>query len=1385
MKITNLVKLCIVVFGMLASINIYFSVLVAQANQDMAEAYEVRRTFTVAMHQLQSGSEELTRLARAYIVTGEQSRYNMYWAEIVEVDRIGKAAQIFIDNGAPENELQLLTQILEYSNSNRHMETLAFAALSAGDRQLAIDIVYGEYYRTYGMALNVALENLSDTMFARTQEVVDSTSYFVHVYSSYAMGAIVVFALISVIASILILREVRAAMIREREAAEGEREAIQRQQLMYDATPIPISLWNDKYQVIDCSEAMVNFLALSSKEEALSRFHEFSVDHQPCGTPTPEKIKQVIDEVLQGYKDTVHHIWTYKIGGNAIPTEATFVRIPMKGEFLVACYAQDLRSLMDAGEKMREVDEMNEAFLNSSPFVMSLWDENYKMVETNQQTAALFGIARKEEFIENVYKFMPENQPCGTPTGELVRGFLEKAFNDGRAQMEFMLKTATGDPLPTDITLVRFNSEGKQKLVAFVSDLRPMRAALDKEREAYESSRLFFDASPMLIETWDSAIGLVRCNKQTVNIFGLDSKEDYMRRFLELSPEYQPCGIRSEKKFSGLLQEAYDTGNARSEWVHIKPDGELLPMESHFVRIQQNEKCIVVRYSHDLRKIKKVQEQVQEADERTKLLLSASPLACYLLDENYNVIDLNKACLELFLKESGKPLNYTYEHCDFGECIIDCDNCRRYIHKACLARKYFTDNYRGIFPSYKQDASGLAERMELCGKKAFEHGVQHFEYTHQTLYGEMFSCDVTVVPIEFLEGKVLACYLRDMRDARRRQVAEEESRAKTRFLTRMSHEIRTPLNAIMGVTEIQLQKSGHNPEIEEAFHRVYSSSSMLLTIINDILDLSKVEAGKMEIVPARYELVCLLVDTVQLNLMYVGSKSIDFVIHADENLPELLIGDELRIKQVLTNILSNAFKYTKDGSVTLSVAMEALPLSEAESTHLGEADIMLIFQIEDTGQGMTKEQLDNIFELFVRHNVEENREIEGSGLGMNIAQHLVSMMHGEITAQSQLGVGSTFTVRIPQKRYGSDVLGKEQVESLQNMEMAQKTIKRLAKMTREPMPYGRVLVVDDVESNLYVAKGLLMPYKLAIDTVESGYAVVDKIKSGETYDIIFMDHMMPGMDGLQATKIIRDMGYTYPIVALTANVVKGQSDMFMNNGFSGFIAKPIDLRLLDNCLLRFIRDKQPPEVLEAAQIFAKYVSVNTQSFESSEQMLTGMVEVFLRDAQKVIAKLEPIAKEIEQGNELGEDVLKTYTSQVHGIKAALANVGYPQLSEVAQSLEVAGVSADFETIKMGTPMFLDGMREAIDKLAPTVYQAYGKSEDERSEDRAYLREQLRQIGAACEAYDKKLAKAIMNDLVQRPYSKQTRTLINEINSFLMLSDFDEAAELARKAAKAV
>jgi signal transduction histidine kinase/DNA-binding response OmpR family regulator len=615
---------------------------------------------------------------------------------------------------------------------------------------------------------------------------------------------------------------------------------------------------------------------------------------------------------------------------------------------------------------------------------------------------------------------------------------------------------------------------------------------------------------------------------------------------------------------------------------------------------------------------------------------------------------------------------------------------------------------------------------------------------------------------KFVVGTMLTFH--DLTEIRRTEIAEASNKAKSKFFAMISHEIRTPMNAIQGVTEIKMQNEALEPDIAEAFYMIHNSSNVLLNLINDVLDLSKMEAGKFELVPIEYETAVFINDTTQLNMTLVKNKPIEFKLLVDENTPSVFFGDPMRIRQILSNLLSNAFKYTAEGVVELSFYVE--PGNAGAEGGDTDSEITPVLRVSDTGQGMTAEQISALFDEYSRFNPQANRGVEGTGLGMNITQHLIQMMNGGITVESEPGKGTIFTVRLPQGIIGAGTLG-ELAEDLQQFRWSSVSRMRKASIMPEPMPYGSILIVDDVESNLYVAKGLTAPYKLLVDTASSGLEAINKIKNGSVYDIIFMDHMMPKMDGIEATKIIRGSGYTQPIVALTANALTEQTEMFLANGFNDYLSKPIDIRRLDILLNKFIRDKQPQEVIEAT-----HRQTDIPGDTGSQMFIDqALLEIFVEDAEEAIQTIEEICKKEVRD----DDDMQMYTITVHGMRGALATISETELSAYALKLEKAGDAKNAAEMLSGTPGFLDGLRALIRKIKPR--EEDGVFEDV-AEDNAYLCEKLSAIKTACDAYKKRPAKTALADLKLKEWRRSTEDVLNTLARHLLHGEFEKASALS-------
>jgi signal transduction histidine kinase/CheY-like chemotaxis protein len=728
--------------------------------------------------------------------------------------------------------------------------------------------------------------------------------------------------------------------------------------------------------------------------------------------------------------------------------------------------------------------------------------------------------------------------------------------------------------------------------------------------------------------------------------------------------------------------------------------------------------CTAINHNSQLIKI-------NESDERTQIMLDAAPFSVIFWDKDLKLIDCNQESVKMF---------------------------------EMLDKQDFIENFYFLSPEYQPDGILSKDKgIELVGN-ALREGYSRFEWTHQKMNGEQIPVEVICIRVRHKNEFTVTEYMRDLREQkkiitemRKAEAAEESSKAKSQFLAKMSHEIRTPMNAILGITEIQLQDESLPKHTKEALERIFNSADLLLGIINDILDLSKIEAGKFELIPSQYDIASLIHDTVQLNMMRYESKPIEFKLEIDEKIPVMLFGDGLRIKQILNNLLSNAFKYTHEGVVSLSISSELRD----------DDNVIIIFRISDTGQGMTAEQVQKLGSEYSRFNMEANRRTEGTGLGMNITRSLLRMMNATIEIESAPNEGSIFTIHLPQKFLDSDPIGRVMAENLMQLNFVNEQRMRNLQINREYMPYGRVLIVDDVETNLYVARGLMASYDLSIDTAMSGYEAIDKIKNKFDYDVIFMDHMMPKMDGIETTKIIRELGYTKPIVALTANALTGQAEMFLKNGFDEFISKPIDIRQLNMVLNKLVRDKYPPEVVEAAHKQKELIAGRTKPHIVDFQLL----EFFIRDAKKAAGILEAVfLNKCRRPDDLPMLIIN-----VHAMKSALANVGEKELSAEALILEQAGRENDIKLILERLPFFLESLYKIIKKFEEKEL----KIKKDGFGDYSQLKEKLIEIRTACGEYNKKAAKDLLTELKTKEWSAPVEEQLTALTEFLLHSDFDE------------
>ncbi len=513
------------------------------------------------------------------------------------------------------------------------------------------------------------------------------------------------------------------------------------------------------------------------------------------------------------------------------------------------------------------------------------------------------------------------------------------------------------------------------------------------------------------------------------------------------------------------------------------------------------------------------------------------------------------------------------------------------------------------------------------------------------------------------------------------KIAEQSNEAKTSFLLSMSHEIRTPINAVLGMDEIILRESSDEAILSYAAN-IQSAGHALLSLINDVLDFSKIESGKLEILPVEYNIQTMMSDCYNMIIMRAEKKNLLLEIRCDPELPSGLLGDEIRIRQIIVNLLTNAVKYTSSGTVILYLGFE----------RTGERQIMLKISVKDTGMGISPENQKNLFKDFNRLDELNNRNIEGTGLGLSITRQLTQLMGGTISVNSTLGKGSEFCVDIPQT-----VVSDQPVrEFVENRRAAPKPKKEYRE--RFQAPGARVLVVDDVKLNIDVMKGLLKNTKIRVDTAYSGAECLGLVKKNR-YDLIFMDHLMPEMDGIQTLEKMREIpdlpNKNTPVIALTANAMVGAKEKYTGLGFADYLSKPVQSEQLELMLLQYL----PEELITYVNEKTDAEKPSQKAAEATPELDTAMgTDYCCGDEEfyhKILGMLDLKSRTDKLDSAFRSGDWKSYESLCCGLKSTTRTVGAEAASEFAEIMERQAKCGEIAYIRENHKRFL-GLLDSLD-----------------------------------------------------------------------------------------
>ncbi|MBQ8923415.1 MAG: response regulator [Lachnospiraceae bacterium] len=604
--------------------------------------------------------------------------------------------------------------------------------------------------------------------------------------------------------------------------------------------------------------------------------------------------------------------------------------------------------------------------------------------------------------------------------------------------------------------------------------------------------------------------------------------------------------------------------------------------------------------------------------------------------------------------------------------------------------------------------------------------------------------------------------------------------AKTEFLAHMSHEIRTPINAVLGMDEMILRDS--NEEVIKGYaDDIRSAGNSLLLIVNDILDMSKIESGKLTIVPVKYDTSSMFYDLINMIRFRADAKRLEFVVEIDEKIPSVLRGDEVRVKQVITNILTNAVKYTHEGIIWLRVRGNQNYNTEK-----------LYVEVEDTGIGIKEEDLSKLFSAFERIDEKHNRNIEGTGLGMHITQRLLKLMGSSLHVESEYGKGSKFYFEIEQEIVDKKPIGK--FEERVNGSIKEYEFKQLFYA-----PNARVLVVDDNELNLKVFVSLLKHTGVKITTASSGQECLD-LTAANYYDIIFLDHMMPEMDGIETLHLMKENlqgpNKRTPVYVLTANAVTGAKEMYMSEGFTGFLSKPIDAdrleRVIVDNLAKNLLEPIPEDHVHKADAqsegngdIAEKGVISMEDFPmiggidwkyamshlNSEELVITTTKEFLSLLPSNLKKLDTAYDQVCDGG-----VCDDYRIQVHSMKSVAATLGIIPVAGMANVLEYAARDEKIDDIKAMHPVFKRVYTEYGNQLS----EAFSNEEEGILEiDNAdEVKEKLKLLKESMEDLDIDTADAIIEELIKFKYTPEQESVMKELEAAVTSLESEEVARLA-------
>ncbi len=896
---------------------------------------------------------------------------------------------------------------------------------------------------------------------------------------------------------------------------------------LLEYSPQYISCWTESLENIYCNKALLDFLGIDTLATFQKKHTQFYPTRQPNQKFSVDMLHEMARHAMVDGKSQCAFVFC-KQSGEEFSAQVQFTHIVQDNTGYLLCHLTPLYSVKEPEpEESNDSDALARQIMNTSLLGSTLWNDKLELMDCTHKHLEPFGVG-KEEFISTFFSFCPDVQPDGRYSQKAFMEYLQKALDEGYCSFIWTSVDRDNTPFFIRIALVSLVLEGKKYILSYTSEKNSHELAVSNVISNYDRMQLLLKHLPIGVDLWNKNFELFDCNEATLHLFGVKTKEEYIKRFKEFTPEFQPCGKRSQELIPQHLNEVFEKGYTRFEWMHVSADGEELPAEISIIRTKNGEEDIAVVYYKDLRDVKANMREVEQRLADINNILDSAPYAVNTWSKDFVPVDCNLASLALYGFES---------------------------------KEEYLQNFHKVMPETQKDGRNMTEVFVKRFTEAFTSGYAYDEGELINIKSQTtFPVEITLKKLNVRGEERVITYLNDVSlqksmmaeiaDSHQaltiaRDAAEKSAKVKGEFLANMSHEIRTPMNGILGLLHI-LSRTKLLEQQKFYVDKILYSAESLLRIINDILDFSKIEAGKLEM-----EYVPFSLDELQDELRTLFAhkfleKNIQGEIFSENILDTKLVGDPLRLKQVLLNLIGNAVKFTENGRVCVSIE---------NISYEGPHRICYHFLVEDTGIGLSDEQASRLFEAFTQADTSTTRKYGGTGLGLAISKRIVEMMQGTIWVESEEGKGARFQFTA--------------VFDLDMSHIAQEESFDLDAFIEAPkfITSGHILLVEDNEINQLIATELITSQGHTVDVANNGQEAVDMINSCH-YDMVFMDIQMPVMDGLTATRTIRAMERfaKLPIIAMSAHAMSGDKEISLSHGMNDHLSKPISPELLYNSI---------------------------------------------------------------------------------------------------------------------------------------------------------------------------------------------------------------------------